>query len=410
IPASSIRGMLRSFLEAATSGWVSEATPYFPKQKDKRQIGFLNIDSEEVRAEIAKKGGIDKLIDMSIPPLFPKHYLPRITEDGIDLCSFLFGHVIGDHARKGRLVFKNAAISAPLADYDLPDIQGPALMGGPNPSARSWWYQSPRAIRKRFETNKQGRRFPLIDFMGETLRGRKFYFHHHPAACLQWYDNPNNWPQKAEGQLYFYPVESLPPKSETDEFRIYFEEVPANLVRLLHWCLRPARKINHKLGYGKPYGFGSVEFNITQFHLIGSLKSVFTDDLTAIEWTTEAIRDSGIDAYLHKDSLDALARILYYEEPLEQIYTYPPFSEKGFLPLIQNRDVSGALSALNIQPNFQSKSADLQEMQVTEQQARKIAKYIAEVIHKKPALHFEVYQESANGYGEIQERTFESAL
>ena len=413
ITGSTIRGMLRSFLETASNGWAGELTPYFLKKARERQLGFMSQDSRE---EIRKEGRIEDLIDTSLPVLMHEHYLTSDQHDGgIDVASFLFGHVIGDgFVRKGRVAVKNAPISTALSDFKLPDIRGKAIMGGPSPSALTWWYQVPAGIRKRWKSAR-GREFLAVDFLGKHWRGRKFYFHQNHQACLDWYKNSQNWPQA--NKLVPYPCECLPPGEETDIFRIRFEEVPEQLVALLFWCLQPGRKMRHKLGNGRPFGFGSMEFNIVEFNIVhGQTALPALQNPTSFNWTGAAMDQHGVMACLHQNSLQHLAKILYYDpaQRLSQIFTYPTFNDrqfqgpKGFLPMIQEKDLHDALSALSIRTSLRPRTAGTDS--ISQEHALQIARHIAEVLDKKPALHFEYYQQMATGYDEITSRTFQHAL
>lgn len=415
IPASSLRGMLRSFIEAATNGWVSEITPYYPEKKDSRQVGFMTIDAEE---QIAKDRNRDK-IDPEIAKLLPQEFRPHVnSENTIDLASFLFGHVIDKKAARGRVQFSDINISETLDfnNFIMPDISGDALMGGPNPSARSWWYLEPLAIRKRKKPgNKPGSFWTLIDFLGSQFRGRKFYYHQDSVECVNWY--LDNWKVENKKTLYDYKIESLPPESKTSAFRIGFEEIPRNMLHLLLWALQPGENFCHKIGNGKQYGFGSIRIHVLTYKaepsvLQSGIAEPINSDLIpqheSLDWTEEILRSFGVRSYLEDSCLQALARILYYEKPFRQIFTWPPFSGEGFKPRqpIGNQDVKQALSRCGIAENYIRTRGGKEVMSVTPIQAYEIA----EKLDQKPALHFEVYQENAQGYDEIQNRKLADAL
>ena len=74
-------------------------------------------------------------------------------------------------------------------------------MGGAKPSASNWWYFEPSEVWKRNLYDKDG--YPLLDrsgrpqqvaeFIGDHLRGRKFYYHQDPVACVKMYHPDSNY-------------------------------------------------------------------------------------------------------------------------------------------------------------------------------------------------------------------------
>ena len=175
IPSSTIRGCLRSFIEAATNGWVSQFTPYYEQKNWTRKYGFKVDGNVKVQNQ--------KLFDQSIPAaLNVKYILPPDGSDIIDIPSFLFGYTSEEgNARKGCVVIEDAMIAKDSLGndgrYRIPDINDSAFMGGPKPSASSWWYQYPHQIRLRKFKDRDGSLKVGADFIGSGYRGRKFYFH-----------------------------------------------------------------------------------------------------------------------------------------------------------------------------------------------------------------------------------------
>ncbi|NTU50035.1 MAG: hypothetical protein HGA87_03950, partial [Desulfobulbaceae bacterium] len=141
IPSSTIRGCLRSFIEAATNGWVSQFTPIYEQEGRKRKYGFKVDGTVQVPNP--------DLFDPNIPSaLNEKYILPREISDAIDVSSFLFGYTPENGtARKGCVVIEDASLADDSLDrdasYTVPDIIDQALMGCPHPSASSWCYQYP---------------------------------------------------------------------------------------------------------------------------------------------------------------------------------------------------------------------------------------------------------------------------
>lgn len=480
IPASSIRGMLHAFIEAACNGWASQITPYYKKNKKdsgKRQIGFQAIDSRE---DLEREKELEK-----IDPDFRKKFalpdgfaMPQSLTEAqaenfeVDLASFLFGYIPpkGD-AFHGRINIEDAPISSGNISfgnnaYKIPDIESDAFMGGGKPSASSWWYQKPYQIRLRPPAGN------IVDFVGHGYRGRKFYYHQNPALCTAWYAKDYNWPKDSERPLYCFPIECLSSECATDSFRIYFEDLPENLMKLIIFALCPGKRLRHKIGYGKAYGYGSIEIAVLEGRLRGQRQDGYKDldvpgiirDMQADLWHKDKLNAVGIGSYLHWDSLEALAKIMWYAKGSELIFTYPRFNpgyqvtdeslrklktivspilqtsltklkdaeicaEKdffrhigsppsdqkrairqntlrvsgGFLPSVGQGDL---FQVLNTQQKTLLKPNN--PLPVTESEGRIIASKLAKK-GKRPALHFDVYQEMAEGYAVVQGRKLQFA-
>jgi hypothetical protein len=408
IPSSSVRGMLRSFLEAATNSWVSQATPYYLRKYEDRHIGFQADGTDEKIPELLKKGKIDP----HLPPAIPNDKLPQKGPDGtidrIDLCSFLFGYVLAEgNALRGRLNFEDAFIS-PLnvmitKEYQFPDIRDTAFMGGAKPSASSWWYQKPYSIRlRRVETRKGPREVP--EFVGAGYRGRKFYYHQDPGKCVPFYQS-NKWPTRTGHPVYFFPLEVLPPESMSESFRIYFEDVPKPFIRLLLLALFPGDKIKHRIGYGKQYGYGTMEFVWCKGAVRTVAGQALSDenvlkeefkDLLSVGRNKEKLTNLGFANYLDWASLIKLSRILTYDAKSELIFTYPPFGPDGFQPAVQLKDLVS-------ERDIYSALSSGKEVRISQEKAKDLARRLQKT-NLRAALHFEVYQETAKGYEEIMKR------
>jgi len=420
IPAFTIRGMLRSFIEAACNCWVSQVTPFYLNVKDKRNLSFMVID---VKEEFEKKGGeYDPQLKLSLR----SEFWPKVGDEGkVDLASYLFGFIPDEKEREawhGVINIEDAFLSGPVfkgdsGDFQIPDVEVKAFMGSPNPSAKTWWYHRPCAIRKRKEKrvmNGKERELITLDFLGNGFRGRKFYYHQDPITCVSKY-LPKDWPK-----LYHIKIECIPPGKKTDVFRIYFDEIPQRLLYLLLWSLAPGHHIRHKLGYAKAYGYGSVFINVENCHFRSSAISnqepffnEFIKETKTVKWDLDTIKNKRLDEFIHQGSLEKLAKVLFYKEPLNLIFLYPKFSREGFIGNISMNDLREVSLALGYQPDF---SNDLWE--VTPEQAYKIADALSKKEKKekdrvvkgiKPTLHFEVYQKNALGYQEIQNRTLTDA-
>ena len=87
IPAASIRGCLRAFLEALTAGWVSQATPEYEKEYRKRHLGFATFADHTSKGK-SRSYTTRAAIDSAFQPMLSSGKNPTL-----DLASFMFGVV-----------------------------------------------------------------------------------------------------------------------------------------------------------------------------------------------------------------------------------------------------------------------------------------------------------------------------
>jgi hypothetical protein len=421
ISSATIRGCLRSFLEVATNGWVSQCTPSYEEEPGIRKYGFKVISDSKT----------DSVSTKETLSLQEEYATPRQTGEFTDIPSFLFGYVAeNEGALKGRIVIEDAEIQESslacnneTSIYQIPDIKAAAFMGGPHPCASSWWYLYPQRIRLNEIKDEHGapkldrRGDPIItvDFIGSGFRGRKFYYHQSADESFSWYNNTDNWPNDDKHPIYTIPLECLKQGSETNDFRIYFEQIPEPLLKVLILSLTPGSPatengkdtLRHKLGYGKAYGYGSIEFIITGGRIRGGKSAsveynyidIIQEKVISSLWDFQKLNEIGIAHYLHKESIEKLAKILWYKEPIQFKYYYPAFNEKGFKFLVRKENILPVLTNKN-----RNKILLNNDISITPDEGKIIAQKLY-LLNRKPALHFEVYQENSDDYEKIQRRS-----
>lgn len=402
IPGSSIRGLLRAFVEAACNGWASQLTPYYPRTKRKNQHSYGFKTHKTI---VLKK---EENIDIQEPALKECFVKPEDTIKVIDLASFLFGYIPGksekkDHfnlAWKGRIAIDDAEVAESQLSfgpndnhYKIPDLDNkPTFMGGPHPSASSWWYQFPKEIIKETETDYR--------FIGSGFRGRKFYFHQDPVKCIGFYESSDDW-----NGLYYPKIQCIN-QDESVTFDILFSDIPEQLLNVLLFALEPEWQIRHKIGYGKAYGYGSVEFSIQKlfFHEKGfddysetnnidRFREVINGQLSAFDRKNK----NSIAHFLCRKSINHLVFILGYEESLEKKFIYPcsgaggfNVSQRGYERTTYNSELNHeikiTLDFLKLKPD------DNGVITITKEQGYSVAMCLREI---RPALHFEVYLENS---------------
>ncbi|MCX6177788.1 MAG: hypothetical protein NT163_00135, partial [Chlorobiales bacterium] len=243
-------------------------------------------------------------------------------------------------------------------------------------------------------------------FIGSGFRGRKFYFHQDPKKSVQKYRDILKW-----NLLNFAPIECFE-KGNSVTFDVFFKNIPEKILNILLFALEPGKRIRHKIGYGKAYGYGSIELSIQDIvYQSKGFNDSISVDLDAIRKTMreqltncDTEDKSSIAHFLYKQSLEALSFILWYEESLGYIFTYPSPGENGFNVNHKEeqrtayngelrRSIVKSLKKLKYDPN--GKGA----IKITPQTGKAIAIELKEI---KPTLHFAVYQESStDGKNEI---------
>jgi hypothetical protein len=405
IPASSIRGCLRAFTEAVTAGWVSKWNPVYEKEFGDapgkgRHIGFKAFE------EYQPPGRDDY---RTSPATVSPGFKPRLGVGKIDVASYLFGLVIEgknevkeDQARKSKVCIEDAYFSkkdvASADDLWMPDIEGTAFMGGAKPSASNWWYFLPAEIWERRPMNRR-RNKPagtVVEFVGEHFRGRKFYYHQDPVKCARLYDPVKGiWQYNDRKPFSRVKLESVLKDRVTEPFRIYLDNVPLALLKLLLsvLLLQPNATMRHKIGYAKAYGYGSIEFCLESAMLrrgkTGIPDALKLWNIVAESWSEDDVAKSGLTDLIDRKALTCLARILGW--PHEGIlFMYPPFKGKEFQQTIKKWEFEQMTTKTSL------------PMKVNFTEASDIARDLWGL--KKP-INFEVYQEKAENWDKIKRRT-----
>ncbi len=294
VEGSSIRGMLRAYVEALTNGFVSVYKDGYDKVNGKqhkrhgRHVGFWvgpepgnnrrkaersrQRDGRFVHGDRERIHAVDKPDHLWAPSSVGKVDGAGTFQDEVllDAASVMFGLTAsGDGAEDadrmalaGRVRIDDAWFSGQdVVECSSLDLNSKASMGGPKPNKSSWWYFKPGLVRER---SVERGRWRVAEFIGgDAYRGRKFYFHQDPAKCVRWYRH--NW-----RDLVQVSTECVDKRKQSDAFIIHFDGLPRSLVRLLVVALTPSQGVRHKLGGLRPFGFGSVGFDIEGVDLLAT--------------------------------------------------------------------------------------------------------------------------------------------
>ncbi|MCC7139434.1 MAG: hypothetical protein IT460_13505 [Planctomycetes bacterium] len=362
IPGATLRGVLRSYVEARWNGWVSTyssnamtpdewmhagpradegSNPY--ARKHGRRYGGFNSDT--AWRDHSPNGGWKAPTPSAIPPPFLPAWACRegILHQPIDVASFLFGAVLrpepgtpeehrAEPSLRGRVRLSDCRIDERMLTTGLsvPDLEGDPFLGGPKPSKSTLFYFRPGTVRARHTTTPGNHALEIAQFEGGEFRGRKFYFHQDATRCVASYvtaDDPRNrWRLGSPaGSVYARPVEALA-VGNGGRFRVHLDRVPLPLVALLLRALEPTDSVRHKLGYAKPFGFGSVALAVAALET--DARGVTLDTVRALATTLDAegwgfACESAAWSSIDRD----LRYVLTYDAASVStiLFTYPPY-------------------------------------------------------------------------------------
>lgn len=294
------------------------------------------------------------------------------------------------------------------------DLVGDAFFGGAKLRQNSWWYFKPDHVRRRLVNGN----FEALERVGLGLRGRKFYFHQRPDACVQWY--LDHWGGGNGMPLLSVSTECIKAGATSNDFHIFFRELPPALVRLLVVSLTPSCRVRHKVGALKAFGFGSVELEVLGVEVercgpsglklngLGDYGWHVSQDLLQLGQTSEGIDSSEaenrelsleIDSNLNaqesrqlccEDAWERLRLIsccpVNLEEHPDRLFVYPAFGNVGGTPAKDrfNR-VLGPNVALEQGAQRADASPEVREA----------------VCHHRSTSDIDYYQTTADNYQEI---------
>jgi hypothetical protein len=255
IPATSLKGMLRSVHEIVTNSRVSVLSVNDDKPVKDRSIkrGKRGAEEDVTWAYKLDRAGYD----------------PADTQPELTPSERLFGRVRGGDASvglAGRLLIEDLKLGA---DQLATSQRLAGVLGGPKPTHYAFY---------RTEDNP------------DAALGRKLYYHrldymHALTEYARRLDNliaeqerkvkearDPETRQKAQHTLEmrraaFVTLQWVPPQARIDGGAIRFRDLSADELAELVYSVTlewgDELKLAHKLGYGKPWGLGSVRFEVT---------------------------------------------------------------------------------------------------------------------------------------------------
>lgn len=310
---------------AMTKRWFHRRAPNGPP----------TVEGTSIRGAI--RGYLDALIGT---PLVRQE--PRQTDDQprdplayhLDLVEFLLGRAPAEEHEdtpswRGRVHFEDVTFpSHSVAQLESLDLADEASFGAPNPKKTNWWYYFPASLR--FSRDQ-------IVFEGRIARGRKLYFHQDPVACIDWYRTNWTWQQN----LRRVATECVSAGGMSEPFVVSFEDVGRSELEFLLHALFLPRRMRHKLGALRPFGFGSIEFveprvlidSRDRHHLTLEAESSENPELTELVHAPDGLAERIFESDLvFKDAIERLELILHVPRFLEEgrvpdwwRFVYPPW-------------------------------------------------------------------------------------
>jgi len=265
IQGSSLRGMLRTTMESLYGGcgfkiernYHYEREFTHPKKKYKFTINYDVEDcyfsdkkfAEGTYDELSSYTDCSRIIDGEFEKKSESERKNNTIKDFpiCPVCS-LFGLTASSSiSLSGRLSFEDSSIiSVSLQAVRLPRPDQPRVY------RRSFYFKNPHTLPPYTENIAKNKKDKFRVYEGGEYNGRKFYLHSLNGEV-------------AKGD--FQTVYAVPPQTEFT-FNIRFTNLSDYELGMLLFALRLEDGVCHKLGYGKPYGMGSVKIEHTEIRLL----------------------------------------------------------------------------------------------------------------------------------------------
>lgn len=290
IPGSSIKGMVRTTMEALYGGcgfkierdyhYDDRKFPH-PKKKYEFKIIFDVKDcffpdskfAEGVSAELSQYANCSRRIDEALKQMSDAERKTKTIRD-FPLCPIcsLFGLTASTSiSYAGRFTFEDSpGISVKLQRIELPRPDQPRVY------RRGFYFKNPSALPDYTETFADNGKDKFRVYAGGEYNGRKFYLHAQNGEIT-----PVDSQRKDNQTVY-----AVPPHTQFT-FKIHFTNLSDDELGMLLFALKLEAGMCHKLGYGKPWGLGSVKIEP------GSIKLLNQSAYTEFD-STDLFQDDGV--------------------------------------------------------------------------------------------------------------------
>lgn len=265
IPGSSLRGMLRTTMESLYGGcgFKIERDYHYQRKFDHPQGKYkftITYDVKDCRFpdkkfaedtcdELSSYADCSRRIDAEFKRMSESERKNKTIQNFpiCPVCS-LFGLTASSGiSLSSRLSFEDSLkVEVPLQEIKLLRPDQPRVY------RRSFYFKNPETLPAYTETIAKNKKDKFRVYQGGEYNGRKLYLHSRNGEV-----SPGDSP----------PVYAVPPQTKFT-FNIHFTNLSDCEFGMLLFALKLEDGIWHKLGYGKPWGMGSVKITHTEFDFL----------------------------------------------------------------------------------------------------------------------------------------------
>lgn len=233
-------------------------------------------------------------------------YQPCECKQAICPACHLFGFVNQQEMQASRIRFSDATMQAEPTFLDKMTL--PAL-GQPQPGTVEFYTEKPKNNSYWiYDYIQEGKKRNHLKPSEVKIRGRKFYWHH----------KPKHYPSKTIKKEMETTIKPLD-KGNAFTFTIYFERLTE--IKLNQLCnvldINQSKEHAHKIGRGKPLGFGSIQITINSIQT-----RKINENTGAYDLKPHQQRKNIAEAQINQSS--DLLRILRYQPGFaKNTVTYP---------------------------------------------------------------------------------------
>lgn len=227
----------------------------------------------------------------------------------------MFGNINDDKSVSSRVRFSDAHIN----NYNYNDSKFIDLISS-----------SPKYSNKYFYANLKDNKLDWDSI--SCIAGRKFYWHHMPNINNIIEKNKSNKNAKLKSRYYYIDNKTL----HDNKFvgKVYFNDVTFDELVMLYKSISLVDDNHcHKLGHGKPFGFGSCNFTISKLNSNDLELKTIKD---TVSWTT-SLTDRELEYILDFNALDS-----YVNKNVNVCYPFnnDPLNNPGFKWFVDNKKTS----------------------------------------------------------------------
>lgn len=247
IPATSLKGMIRAMIELVSNGCLSTLPRYKPSPTNVDVYATYNIagrSTELLASALGQPGSGDG------KQRFRETYVPCWERGNLCLSCRMFGMSEEENKNNhpavpkatplGGRLFIGSAHALGEASITAQAIRFPSIRGGPRPHHKLFYFR---------DANRSN----------EQIGGRKLYYHH------------NDWTQAVGYMLasvqqhQTFVIESY---SGSFDFEITFQNLTEEELDTLIYALELEDTLRHHLGFGRPFGLGTVRITVDRQDLL----------------------------------------------------------------------------------------------------------------------------------------------